>query len=104
MNKVNMTLHKLCAIVKEMSVHNGNIHVHQAPFSDGTASNKRKKNLTCVTEYMYEVKVFNKFSSGFYKMSVRTDSVDQDQTAQTVLSDVGFTLSVNLWDIFLPNI
>ena len=38
---------------------------------------------------------------GFYKMSFRTDNVDQDQTAQTVQSDVGFTLSVNLWDIFL---
>ena len=28
---------------------------------------------------------------------------DQDQTGQTVQS-VGFTLSVNLWDIFLSNI
>ena len=44
------------------------------------------------------------FHLGFYKMSVRTDSVDQDQTAQTVQSDVGFTLSVNLWDIFLLKI
>ena len=35
-------------------------------------------------------------------MSARqTDSVDQDQTAQTVQSDVGFTLSVNLWDIYI---
>ena len=51
----------------------------------------------------YEVELFNKFSSGFYKMSVQTDQ-DQDQTAQTVQSDVGFTLSVNLRDIFLPNI
>ena len=25
---------------------------------------------------------------------------DQDQTGQTVQSDVGFTLSVNFWDIF----
>ena len=43
---------------------------------------------------------------GFYKMSFLTDSVDQDQTAQTVQSDVGFTLSVNLWDIlfFFKNI
>ena len=32
-------------------------------------------------------------------MSFRTDSVDQE-TAQTEQSDVGFTLSVNLWDIF----
>ena len=46
MNKMNMKLHKMCAIVKEMSVHNGNIHVHQAPFSDGTASHKKKKELT----------------------------------------------------------
>ena len=73
MNKMNMTLHKMCAIVKEMSVHNGNIHVHQAPFFDDTASNKKKKKLTWVTEYMYEVELFNKFSSGFYKMSVQTD-------------------------------
>ena len=33
---------------------------------------------------------------GFYKMPFRTDSVDQDKTAQTVQSDVGFMLSVNL--------
>ena len=33
-------------------------------------------------------------------MSARTDNVDQDQTVQTVQSDVGFTLSVNLWDTF----
>ena len=33
-------------------------------------------------------------------LSGQTDSVDQDQTAQTVQSDVGFTLSVNVWDIF----
>ena len=43
MNKMNMKFHKICAIVKEISVHNGNVHVHQAPFSDGTASNKKKK-------------------------------------------------------------
>ena len=41
------------------------------------------------------------FHLRFYKMSVQTDSVDQDQTAQTVQSDVGFTLSVNFWDTFL---
>ena len=41
---------------------------------------------------------------GFYKMSLQTDYVHQDQTAQTVQSDVGFTLSVNLWDIFLSKI
>ena len=34
-------------------------------------------------------------------MSFPTDNVGQDQTAQTVQSDVGFTLTVNLWDIFL---
>ena len=47
------------------------------------------------------------FHLEFYKMfhSVRTDSVDQDQTAQAAQSDVGFTLSVNLWDIyFVKNI
>ena len=59
MKKMNMTLHKMCAIVKEMSVYNENIHVHQASFSHGTASNKKKTKLTCVTEYMYEVKLFN---------------------------------------------
>ena len=37
-------------------------------------------------------------------LSGQTDSVDQDQTAQTLLSDVGFTLSVNLWNTLLPNI
>ena len=56
MNKMNMKFHKICE--KEISVHNGNIQVHQAPFSDGTASNKKKKKkkkekkkkkkLTCV--------------------------------------------------------
>ena len=45
---------------------------------------------------MYEVELFNKFSSGFYRLSRQTDNIDQDQTAQTVQSDVGFTLSVNL--------
>ena len=48
------------------------------------------------------------FHIGFYKMSARTDrqtdNVDQDQTSQTVQSDVGFTLSVNLWDTFLSKI
>ena len=43
---MNMTLHKTCAIVKEVSAHDGNIHVHQAPFSHGTVSNKKKKQLT----------------------------------------------------------
>ena len=40
---MNIKLHEICAVVKEISIHNGNIHVHQAPFSDGTASNKKKK-------------------------------------------------------------
>ena len=45
------------------------------------------------------------FHQDFSKcLSGQTDSVDQDQTAQTVQFDVGFTLSVNLWDIFLLNI
>ena len=58
--------------------------LYQAPFSDGMVSKYKEKE--------------------FYKMShsVRTDSVDQDQTAQTVQSDVGFTLSVNL--IFVKTI
>ena len=40
---MNMKFHEISAVVKEISVHNGNIHVHQAPFSDDTASNKNKK-------------------------------------------------------------
>ena len=57
---------------------------------------------------MHGVELFYNFHLEFYKMFTRsgqTDSVDQDQTAQTVQSDVGFTLSVNLWDIyFVKNI
>ena len=63
---MNMKFHKMCAIVKEISVHNGNTHLHQALFfPDGTASYKKKKKnkLTRVTEYMYEVEVFHHFSS-----------------------------------------
>ena len=108
---MNMTFHKICATVKEISVHNGNKHVHQALFPDGTASNrqKEKKKLTSVTEYMYKVESFHQFSSWILQNVCpdrQTDSVDQDQTAQTVQSDpdVVFTLSVNLWDIFLSNI
>ena len=40
---MNMKFHEICEVVKEISVHNGNIHVHQAHFSDDTASNKNKK-------------------------------------------------------------
>ena len=40
---MNMKFHEIRAKVKEISVHNGNIHVHQTPFSDGTASNRKKK-------------------------------------------------------------
>ena len=43
MNKMNVKLYENFPIVKETSVHNGNKHVHQAPFSDDTASNKHKK-------------------------------------------------------------
>ena len=38
-----MKFHEICEVVKEISVHTGNIHVHQPPFSDDTASNKKKK-------------------------------------------------------------
>ena len=38
-----MKFHEICAIVREIPVHNGNTHIHQAPFSDGTASNEKKK-------------------------------------------------------------
>ena len=45
------------------------------------------------------------FHQDFTKcLSGQTVSVDQDRTAQTVQTDVGFTLSVNLWDTFLLNI
>ena len=45
------------------------------------------------------------FHKDFTKcLSGQTDYVDQDQTAQTVQSDVGFTLSVNPRDIFLSKI
>ena len=45
MNKMNMKFHEICAIVKEISVHNGNIHVHQAPFFPMTRHQiKRKKS------------------------------------------------------------
>ena len=43
MNKMNMKFHAIFAIVKTISVHNGKIHLHQAPFSDDTLSNKKKK-------------------------------------------------------------
>ena len=101
MNRMYIKFHKICAIVKEISVHNRNTHVHQALFSDGTASYKNK--LTWVMEYMYEVELFHLFSSRILQ-NVCPDSVEQCQTAQTVQSDVGFTLSVNLWDISLSNI
>ena len=42
MNKMNMKFHEICAVVKDISVHSGNIHVHQATFLNGTASNKKK--------------------------------------------------------------
>ena len=41
MNKMNMKFHKICVIEKKISVH-GNVQVHQARFTDGTASNKKK--------------------------------------------------------------
>ena len=58
---------------------------------------------------MHGVELYHQFSSRILlNTSIcpdrQTDSVDQDQTAQTVQSDVGFTLSVNLWDIFLSKI
>ena len=37
-------------------------------------------------------------------LSRQTDSVDQDQTALTVQSNVGSTLSVNVWDTLLSKI
>ena len=76
-----MKFNEICAVVKEMSVHNGNIHVHRAPFSNDTVSNKKKKRLTGVTEYMYEVQLFNQFSSRILQNVCpdrQTDRVDQD--------------------------
>ena len=64
-------------------------------FSDGTASNKKKKKVKQQNTCM-KLNCSINLHLGFYKMSFRTDGVDQDQTAQTVQSDVGFTLSVNL--------
>ena len=64
-------------------------------FSNGTASNKLEQQNTCM-----KLNCSINLHLGFYKMSFRTDSVDQDQTAQTEQCDVGFTLSVNLWDMF----
>ena len=55
---------------------------------------------------MHRVELFHKFSSRILQnVSLCPDrhSLDQDQTEQTeqtVQSDVGFTLSVNLWDIY----
>ena len=42
---MNMKFYENFPKVKEISVHNGNKHVHQAPFSDDTASNKKKKKV-----------------------------------------------------------
>ena len=54
---------------------------------------------------MYEVELFHQFSSRILQnVCPDRDSVDQDQTAQTVQSDVGFTLSISLWDISLSKI
>ena len=53
---------------------------------------------------MYEVELFHQFSSRILQNVCpdrQTDNVDQDQTAHTVQSDVGFIISVNLWDTFL---
>ena len=46
MNKMKMKFQAIFAIVKNISVHNGNIHVHQAPFSEDTVSNKKDKEKT----------------------------------------------------------
>ena len=55
-----MKFNTICAVVKEMSVHT-RIHVHQTPFSDGKASNKKKdkKKFTSVRKYMYKVELFH---------------------------------------------
>ena len=57
--------------------------------------------------YVYEVQLFHQFSYRILQNVCpdrQTDNVDQDQTSQTVQSDVGFTLSVNLSDTFLSKI
>ena len=87
------------AKVKEILVHDGN----QVPFSEYTVSNLKKKNWcsivsnTCM-KLNYSI-VF--FYLEFLKISCRRDIVGQGQTTQTVQSDVGSTLSVNLEDVFL---
>ena len=43
---MKMKFQAIFAIVKNISVHNGNIHVHQAPFSEDTVSNKKDKEKT----------------------------------------------------------
>ena len=56
---------------------------------------------------MHGVEPFHQFSSLILQngsLCPDRQTVDKDQTAQTVQSDVGFTLSVNLWDIFLSKI
>ena len=91
--------------VKEISVHNGNIHVHQAPFFRWHGIKQKEKEKKCKLLQRNTCMKLNcsiNFHLGFYKcQSGQTDSEDQDQTAQTVQSDVGFTLSVNLWNTFL---
>ena len=86
------------------------IYLYIKPLSsDGTASNKKKKKKKKVNLsngiHVWSWTVPSIFILDFTKcLSGQTDSVDQDQTAQTVQSDGGFTLSANLWDTFLSKI
>ena len=81
MNKTDMNFHKICAIEKKIPVNNGNMQVQQAPFSDGTASYKRKRkkkkktvNLrTIQRNTCMKLNCSTNFHLGFYKMFVRTD-------------------------------
>ena len=67
------------------------------PFSDDTTSNGGDARVivrnTCVNCSI-------NFHHGIYKMFVRTDNADRDQTAQTVQPDVRYTQYDNCGDLF----
>ena len=50
MNKMNMNFHKILCN-KEISVHNENTCILQAPFLDDTASHERKRKKSLLADY-----------------------------------------------------
>ena len=58
------------------------------------------KYLAAILKQTIQGRTVHQFSSRILHISVRTESVDQDQTVQTALSDVGFTLFDNRGDRF----